>query len=118
MLEFRVRRSAAKPVVVALGLALAVTLVVGANAGKAHAALGTLGDSDFLGDAESFAVVAGSTVTNVPDLTATPQTVVDGDIGLTPGTSVTGFPPGAVVLPSAIYVNDAANVAANARADV
>jgi Ice-binding-like/IPTL-CTERM motif len=40
----------------------------------------------------SYAVLAGSTVTN----TATP-TMVTGNLGVSPGTSVTGFPPGVVV---------------------
>jgi cell division septation protein DedD len=41
-----------------------------------------------LGTAGSYAVLAGETVTNTGD------TVVDGDIGVHPGTAVTGFPPG------------------------
>jgi len=45
-----------------------------------------------LGSAGNFAILAGSTVTS----TAAAGTVITGDIGLSPGTAVTGFPPATI----------------------
>jgi hypothetical protein len=53
-----------------------------------------------LGTADSFAVLAASTVTN------TGSSVLEGNVGVSPGTSVTGFPPGTLNSGSAIYIND------------
>ena len=60
-----------------------------------------------LGRAGDFAVLAGSTVTN------TGPTVIDGgDVGVSPGSAITGFPPGDMVPPFTLHSADAVAVGA------
>ena len=98
MVESRILSAAADPsaqarrsgVLAALatgGIAAAVALLMVAGSQPAYAAEAKVG----LGTADSFAVLAGTTVTN------TGPTVVSGDLGVSPGTAVTGFPPGQVI---------------------
>jgi len=63
-----------------------------------------------LGTAGSFAVLAGSTVTN------TGPSVLTGDLGVFPGTAIVGFPPGGVSPPFATYAGNA--VAGQAQSDL
>jgi hypothetical protein len=62
-----------------------ITVDLGIPCTLAHQVVVTLATAG-----EGFAVLAGSTVAN------TALTVVNGDLGLSPGTAVTGFPPGVV----------------------
>ncbi|HYO76981.1 MAG TPA: ice-binding family protein, partial [Thermoanaerobaculia bacterium] len=62
-----------------------------------------------LGTAENFAVLAGSTVTN------TGPSLISGEVGVSPGSSVTGFPPG-IVVNGSIHAADA--VAGQAQTDL
>lgn len=83
-----------------LGLALHVgllTVLFGVSSASAQTA-------PSLGSAQSFAVLGGSTVTN------TGPTTITGDLGVSPGSAVTGFPPGVVA--GTIHAADAAALAA------
>jgi Ice-binding-like len=63
-----------------------------------------------LGTAANFAVLASATVTNAGD------TVITGaNIGISPGTSLTGFPPGVLTNPAVQHLGD--SVASQAEAD-
>jgi hypothetical protein len=69
---------------------------------------GTVQSGITLSGASALAVLAGTGITN------TGATAITGDMGLSPGTSVGGFPPG--VLNGALHVND--NIATQAKLDL
>ncbi len=67
----------------AAGMVIGFGLTQSTTASAAQAPVG-------LGTAAPFAVLAGTTITN------TGATVISGDLGLSPGSAITGFPPGNV----------------------
>ena len=61
-----------------------------------------------LGDAVTYTILAGSTVTS------TGPTTTNLNVGVAPGTAITGFPPGTAGPPGTIHSNDASAIAAQA----
>ncbi len=92
-------RSSFKNMVRCAGLALA-GLIFGAAPVHAQISLGTAGN---------FGALGGSTVTN------TGASTVNGNVGVSPGTSVTGFPPG-IIIGGTVNANNA--VAMQAQSDL
>jgi hypothetical protein len=83
-------------------------LVAAAIVGGLSAAPDAFAQAPSLGTAEGFGVLAGSTVTN------TGPTIVQGNLGVSPGTEVIGFPPGIVT--GTIHIAD--GVALQAQSDL
>jgi len=84
------------------GLGVAIAAIVGFCASHAHAGIIQMGD------ASTFGVLGASTVTN------TGPSTIFGDVGVAPGTAITGFPPGQVSF-GTIHSNNA--FANSAQAD-
>lgn len=84
--------------ITSIGLALAMGGGLGQYAAAQDVSLNT---------ANNFAILAGSTITNTG-----PTVVSGGNIGLSPGTSITGFLPGTITPPYTLHIADAAAVQA------
>lgn len=89
-----IRRGAITTVVLLAALGLALSPVD--DAWGATIIDGPIG----LGDAESFGVLAGSAVTN------TGPTLIGGDVGVSPGSAIEGFPPGQLSVGAAVHPAD------------
>lgn len=94
------RRSARRRGVGVLGVGLISLVTVLAFSGSDAFAATSVN----LGAATPYAVLAGTTITN------TGPTVITGDVGLSPGTAITGFPPG--LASGSVTSADAASLAA------
>lgn len=93
------RRGPAKGCATAVSVSLGLVVALGFSASRADAAVG---QTISLGTASSYVVLGAETVTNSGGST------LDGSLGLWPGSSITGFPPGQVLAPGAIDTTNAA----------
>jgi hypothetical protein len=90
---------ARSPMLWLVGATLLLFALLASSANAAQAPVGR-------GTVSSFAILAGSTVTN------TGPSTINGDLGLTPGSAVTGFPP--ATLNGAMHITDSvAGIAQN-----
>ncbi|MDQ1393396.1 MAG: hypothetical protein QOF30_2373 [Acidimicrobiaceae bacterium] len=92
---------AVRVITLSSGISLIALLVIPSSADASEAPVG-------LGTAATYSVLGGQTVTN------TGATILSGDLGVSPGTAFTGFPPGTVG--GATHAGDAE--AAKAQADL
>jgi hypothetical protein len=99
-----VRAGGRSPLVVGLALVGAFTLMLPAAAASAFPNPSPVP----LATAGTFTVLAGSTVTNTGFTVISADTGVGGNLGVSPGSSVTNFPPGVVTPPGTQDVGDAA----------
>lgn len=99
------RVTAASRLAPTLILACLMTVLIGVVGPPSASAAVT---APSLGTAADFAVLAGATITN------TGPTTITGDVGLSPGTAITGFPPGQVI--GTVHAADA--VALQAKTDL
>lgn len=113
------RRVAFSSLAVALGLAMSLGAISQANAGSINSPpVAPVAPADVvvtaapvgLGAAQSFAVLGAQTVTN------TGPSTVSGDVGVTAGTAITGFPPGVITESYGLHSNTTAAI--NAKADL
>jgi hypothetical protein len=97
--RYKVRtRAAALPALVGVALLLLPSSAALAFASPADVNLATAGE---------FSVLAGTTVTNTGATVVSADAGVGGNLGVSPGTAVTHFPPGTVTAPGTIHAGDA-----------